>query len=44
MSLESELDHLMSDCREDGKHILDYIECKIQIRERRIHEEGGFDT
>lgn len=35
MTLESELDHLMSDCGEDGKHILDYLECKIQIRKQK---------
>ena len=44
MSLESELDHLMSDPREDCKHILDYIECKIRIRESKLHDGGGFDT
>lgn len=42
MSIESELDHLMSDCREDGKHIFDYLECKIQIRKQKTHEKGGF--
>ena len=43
MTLESELDHLMSDCGEDGKHILDYLECKIQIRKQKTHEKGGVD-
>lgn len=42
MTLESELDHLMSDCEADGKSILDYIEYKIQIRERKTQEKGGF--
>lgn len=41
--LESELDHLMRDCKEDGKHIFDYIDYKIQIRERRKHDKGGID-
>ena len=44
MSLESELDHLMSDCEADGKSILYFIECKIRIREQKIHNGGGFDT
>ena len=43
MTLESELDHLMRDPREDGKHILDYIDYKIQIRERKTQEKGGLD-
>lgn len=43
MSIESELDHLITDCGEDGKHILDYIDYKIQIRERKTQEKGGLD-
>jgi len=32
MSIESELDHLMTDCKEDGIHIQDYLENKQRLR------------